>query len=108
MTTALLEGWDINAAADNPWIQWGEHGKARAKVLGSGDGYVLAVVEADEGYTGTPHEHAHTEFLYVLAGRIRNQGLTLGPGGAYAASVGSKHTDFQAEQPSTYLSIFKL
>lgn len=108
MTTALLDGWDIRATADTPWVPWGEGGNARAKVLGTGDGYVLAVVEADEGYTGTPHEHAHTEFLYVIAGRLRNQGRTMRTGDAYVASTGSTHTDFEAEAASTYLSIFKL
>ena len=55
MTSAPLKGWDIRIAADAEWVPWGEGGNARAKILGTGDGYVLAIVEADEGYTGTPH-----------------------------------------------------
>ena len=108
MTTALQEGWDMGAAADAAWVPWGEGDRARAKILGTGDGYLLALVEADQGYTGTPHEHAHTEFLYVLAGQIRNQGRTMQAGDAYVASIGSHHTDFEAETAATYLSIFKL
>jgi quercetin dioxygenase-like cupin family protein len=108
MTTVSLEGWDIRAAEDAAWVPWGEGGRARAKVLGSGDGYLMALVEADVGYAGTPHEHTHTEFLYVLAGRIRNQGRTMQAGDAYVASTGSEHTDFEAETASTYVSIFKL
>jgi len=107
-TTMSLDGWDIRRAADAEWVAWGERGDARAKVLGSADGYLVALVEAEAGYTGTPHEHAHAEFLYVLAGRLRNQGRSMEAGDAYAAAAGSVHTDFEAEQPSTYLSIFKL
>jgi quercetin dioxygenase-like cupin family protein len=106
--TGLLDGWDITRGADAPWVPWGGAGAARAKVLGTGDGYVLALVEADAGYTGTPHEHTNTEFLYVLEGRIRNQGRAMGAGDAYVASIGSHHTGFEAEVPSTYLSIFKI
>ena len=108
MTTAPLKGWDIRSAADAAWVPWGEGGNARAKILGTGDGYVLAIVEADEGYTGTPHEHADTEFLYVLDGQIGNQGRTMQAGDAYIASIGSQHTHFEAETAATYLSIFKL
>ena len=65
-------------------------------MLASGDGYVLAVVEADAGYRGTPHEHTSTEFLFVLAGRVRNQGRMMSAGDAYVAAVGSTHSDFEA------------
>ena len=108
MTITSLEGWDIHAGSDVSSVPWGEHGNARAKILGTGDGYVLAVVDADAGYTGTPHEHTNTEFLYVVAGRIRNQGRSMHAGDGYVASIGSKHTDFEAEVASTYISIFKL
>ena len=89
--TPVLDGWDIHT-----------------RILGTGDGYVLALVEAEQGYTGTPHEHAYTEFLYVIAGRLRNQGRSMEAGDAYVASIGSTHTDFEAETASTYLSIFKI
>jgi hypothetical protein len=105
--TPSLEGWSINRSDDIEWTDWGGGG-ARAKVLGTGDGYVLALVEADAGYVGTPHEHEHTEFLFLLAGRIRNQGRPMGAGDAYVAATGSTHTDFEAETAATYLSIFKL
>lgn len=108
MTTALLEGWDIAASAGIPWSPWGEGNLARVKLLASGDGYVLALVEAKAGYTGTAHEHRHAEMLYVLAGAIRNQGRLMGAGDAYVASAGSQHTDFCAVTDATYLSIFKL
>jgi quercetin dioxygenase-like cupin family protein len=103
-----LAGWDMNQAADVPAVPWGGGDDARAKVLASGDGYLIALVEADAGYRGTPHEHTSTEFLYVLQGRIRTQGRVLEAGGAYVASQGSRHTHFEVEAAASYLSIFKV
>ena len=77
-------------------------------MLASADGYVIAVVEAEAGYEGTPHEHAHAELLHVLDGEVRTQGRTLRRGDAYAAAAGSVHDDFTAVTAATYLSIFKL
>ncbi len=108
MTTALLTGWDINPKGTGDWVDWGEGGRARAKILASGDGYLFVLVEADTGYIGTPHEHTNPEFSYVLSGRVRNQGQVMEHGGAYIAGKGSHHADFEALEPSTYLNIFKL
>jgi quercetin dioxygenase-like cupin family protein len=103
-----LDGWDITRGAATDWVPWGEHGDARAKVLGTADGYLVALVEADAGYTGTPHEHTNAEFLYVIDGRLRNQGQVMESGDGYAAAAGSTHADFDADGPARYLSIFKL
>lgn len=102
-----LEKWDIRRGAEAEWMPWGAGG-ARAKVLGEADGYVVALVEAEAGYEGSPHEHAHAEFFYLLSGVIRNQGQRLEAGDAYAAGAGSVHSDFAAESPSRYLSIFRI
>ena len=102
------DGWDINHADDAQWMPWGATGDARAKVLGSADGYRVVLVEADAGYRGTPHAHEHAEFFYLVDGRIRNQGEELDAGDGYAASAGSTHEDFEALVPSTYLSIFRI
>lgn len=106
--THPLTGWDINRDGESAWVDWGGDGLARAKVLASGDGYLLVLVEAQAGYTGTPHEHTNTEFSYVLDGQIRNQGRPMEAGGAFVAERGSQHTDFEALTPATYLTIFKL
>lgn len=103
-----LEGWDIEKFDDVEWAPWGSGGDARAKVLGSADGFFLALVEADAGYRGDPHTHAHPEFLYVIDGVLRNQGQELRKGDGYAAAPGSTHTDFGTDSGATYLSIFKL
>jgi hypothetical protein len=108
MAAISLEGWAIGHDADTEWAPWGQDGNARAKVLGTADGYLVAVVEAETGYKGTPHEHAHAEFSYVVSGQIRNQGEVLSAGDGYAAAAGSTHTDFEVLEPSRYLSIFRL
>ena len=103
-TTHDLTGWDIGRVAALDWSPWGSRGDARAKVLATGDGYYLALVEAAPGYRGDPHEHGFAEMLYVLAGTLRTQGVEMGAGDAYVAAAGSVCTDDGA----TYLSIFKL
>ena len=60
-----LDGWNIGHADDIEWSPWGSGNDARAKILTNGDGYYVALVEADAGYHGDAHEHEHTEFLYV-------------------------------------------
>ena len=106
--TDQLRGWHIRHAPEEPWIPWGASGDARAKLLGEGDGYVVALVEASAGYVGGAHEHPHTEFLYVVDGHLRCQGRRLSSGSACIASAGSVHDDFEALSDATFLSIFKL
>jgi quercetin dioxygenase-like cupin family protein len=103
-----LEGWDLGRFASVAWVPWGSGDGARARVLAQADGFHLALVEAEAGYTGDPHVHAHPEFLYVVEGTVRTQGRTLVAGDAYAAAPGSEHTDFTTETGATYLSIFKI
>jgi hypothetical protein len=103
-----LDGWNIGRFDDIEWSPWGSGGNARAKVLANGDGFYLALVEAEAGYAGDPHEHAHTEFLYVINGSLRTQGETLSAGDGYVAATGSLHEQFDAPEGATYLSIFKL
>jgi hypothetical protein len=85
--TPSLEGWSITRGAEGEWIPWGNDDNARAKLLGTDDGYVLALVEAQAGYRGAPHERAHAEFLFVVNGTIRNQGEILMTGDGYAAGA---------------------
>jgi quercetin dioxygenase-like cupin family protein len=103
-----VEGWDIGQFDEIEWAPWGSDGNARAKVLASADGFYLALVEAEAGYTGNQHEHTNPEFLYVIDGSVRNQGRTMKAGDGYAAAIGSMHTDFGTDDGATYLSIFKL
>jgi hypothetical protein len=106
---ASLEGWDIQRFDDVEWMPWGGAGAdARAKMLGTADGFYLALIEASPGYRGDAHEHAHPEFLAVLDGEIQNQGQILKKGDGYAAAPGSTHTDFSTETGATYLLVFKI
>jgi hypothetical protein len=107
-TEVSLDGWDMQHDAGTEWMPWGEGGKARAKVLGSADGYVVALIEAEPGYVGTPHEHAHAEFFHLVDGEVRNQGTTMTAGDGYAAAAGSTHTDFEVLAAARYINIFKL
>jgi quercetin dioxygenase-like cupin family protein len=106
--TFSTDGWSIGRFDAVDWSPWGSGGDARAKVLADGDGFYLALVEAQPGYAGDPHEHAHTEFLYVIQGELRTQGETLTAGDGYVAASGSVHEQFDAPAGATYLSIFKL
>jgi quercetin dioxygenase-like cupin family protein len=104
-----LEGWNIVAADESEWFPWvGSAGEARAKILGSADGYSVMLVEAQPGYAGTPHEHTYAEFNYVVSGTVRNQGVEMKAGDGYAAAAGSSHADFETDTGATYIVIFKL
>ncbi|MDQ4132236.1 MAG: cupin domain-containing protein [Actinomycetota bacterium] len=103
-----LQGWDIARADDAEWVPWGSAGNARAKVLGSADGYFVALVEAQPGYQGDPHEHAYAEFFYLIDGTVQNQGEGMKAGDGYAAAAGSTHADFSTDSGATYIVIFKL
>ena len=93
-----LDGWNIVAANDAEWMPWvGSAGEARAKILGSADGYTVMFVEAEPGYQGAPHEHAYAEFNFIASGTVRNQGIEMKAGDGYAAAAGSTHTDFETE-----------
>src|SRR5262245_18497880 len=108
LTTHDLTGWDIGALHAVEWSPRGSRGDARAKVLASGDGYYLALVEAEPGYHGDPHEHGFAEMLYILSGTLRTQGVDMGSVDAYVAAAVSVHTDFATDPGATYLSVFKL
>lgn len=103
-----LDGWDIGSFEKIDWVPWGTGGLARAKLMASGDGFNVAYVEAQPGYSGDPHEHTYTEFLYVIEGTLRNQGQEMTKGDAYVAAIGSTHADFATETGATYISIFKI
>jgi quercetin dioxygenase-like cupin family protein len=98
-----LDRWDICHSADADWAPWGGNGNARVKILAEADGYTVALIHADTGYTTAPHEHTYAEFFHLIEGVIRNQGQILQTGDAYAAAAGSVHTDFEVQSPSTYL-----
>ena len=108
-TDISLDGWNIVRADDIDWGSWlGSAGQARAKVLGTADGYTVVLVEAEPGYEGTQHMHTHAEFNYVIDGTVRNQGVEMKAGDGYAAAAGSSHTDFATDTGATYLVIFKI
>ncbi len=103
-----LEGWDITSAASTEWVPWGSNGKATAKVLGSADGFVVALVRAEPGYAGDAHVHAHPELLYLVDGAVRNQGRDMVAGDGYAAAAGSSHDELETDTGATYVVVFRV
>jgi quercetin dioxygenase-like cupin family protein len=104
-----LDGWDIVSADEADWMPWtGSAGEARAKVLGSANGYTSVLVEAKPGYRGSEHEHAYAEFNYVVDGTLRNQGREMKAGDGYAAAAGSTHADFETDTGAKYIVIFRI
>jgi hypothetical protein len=106
--TPPLHNWDIRHAPDLDWIPWGTRTNARARVLAEADGYTVALIQAEAGDQSLAHDHAFPEFFYLLDGAVRNQGLVMNAGDAYAAGVGSIHIDFETQTPASYISIFRL
>ena len=74
-------------------------------VLGSGDGYVLVLVEAAAGYEGDPHEHTNAELSYVVSGTVE---VPMEAGDGYVAAAGSTHTQFRVTSDASYVLAFKL
>jgi hypothetical protein len=104
-----LDGWDIVHGDSTDWMPWGGDGSlARAKVLGTGDGYVLVVVEASAGYEGDPHVHSNAEMSYVVSGTVEHQGVPMKSGDGYVAARGSTHSRFVVTSDATYVLGFKL
>jgi uncharacterized protein len=104
-----LSGWDMHDFDEIPWSPWGSDGRAKAKVLGSADGFFVSLIEAEAGYKGDPHTHNYPEFFYLIEGTLRNQGRRLTAGAGYAAAAGSTHADFEVgEAGARYISIFRL
>ena len=104
-----LTGWGITHGDDTEWAAWGGDGApARAKVLGTGDGYFLVLVEAEAGYSGSPHEHDNAEFSYVISGTVEHQGVPMQAGDGYVAAAGSTHTGFTVTTDATYVLALKL
>jgi quercetin dioxygenase-like cupin family protein len=104
-----LGGWNMVRGDEAEWMPWtGSAGEARAKILGSADGYTVVLVEAKPGYRGSEHEHAYAEFNYVVDGTLRNQGQEMKAGDGYAAAAGSTHVDFETDTGATYIVIFKI
>jgi hypothetical protein len=101
-------GWDFGRDTEAEWVPWGEGDNATARVVAAADGYQQVLIKARAGYAGTPHEHEHAEFSFILEGVVRHNGTTLSVGDGYGAAAGSTHDSFEAITDATYLTTFKL
>jgi anti-sigma factor ChrR (cupin superfamily) len=102
------DGRDFGLATEAEWMPWGDGDKATARTVAFGDGYHQLLIKAQAGHTGTPHEHEHAEFSYILEGIVRHNGTTLSVGDGYGAAAGTTHDSFEALTDATYLTIFRL
>lgn len=81
--------WCIGRADAEP-MPWGDEGRATAQFLAAADGYHLAVIHADAGYRGDPHDHVYAEFTFVVSGTVVTNGHRLDAGDAAAAPAGTR------------------
>lgn len=100
------EGWTF---ADQDSIPWQEMGPLiEMKMLGAANGRVISMFRFGAGYVGGTHDHTDAEFTYVLEGEIISNGVTMGPGHAYAAQAGTTHSEFRSETGATLVSVFPM
>ncbi len=99
-------GWtftDTNTAA---WQETPDGTKF--KMVGVADGFVMVYSELAAGGAGSPHEHSAPEFLYVLEGDVKANGVEMKAGHGYSAPAGTKHTEFASTGGCKFISVFKL
>ena len=102
-----LSGWQFAELATAP-LQHTPEGTP-FKLFGAADGFVFVYSELAPGASGAPHVHDQgPEFLYVLEGSLRTNGVEMKAGHGYAASKGSAHTEFTSDEGARFLSVFKL
>ena len=104
--TESAAGWTF---AESSEIEWQAMGPGiDMKMLAPANGRAIALFRFEPGYVGGAHEHADAEFSYVLEGELISTGVTIRPGGAYAAERGTTHDDFRTETGCTLVSVFAL
>jgi len=104
MTTSTA-GWTFARSSE---IDWQELGPGVAmKMLAGADGRAIAMFRFEPGYVGAVHEHADSEFSYILEGELISTGVTMTPGDAYAAETGTTHDEFRSDTGCTLVSVFQ-
>jgi quercetin dioxygenase-like cupin family protein len=101
-----LTGWQFADLASTP-LQHTPDGTP-FKLIGAADGFVFVYSELAPGASGAAHRHEAPEFLYVLEGSLRANGIEMKAGHGYAAAPGSSHSEFASDEGAKFLSLFKL
>jgi len=102
----MIEGWTFSDEAAIAWQTMGPG--VEMKNLGAANGRLIAMFRFEPGYVGGSHDHADAEFTYVLEGDLVSNGVSMGPGHAYAAQAGTSHTEFRSENGATLVSVFAM
>jgi hypothetical protein len=97
-----MDGWKIVRAEDTEWLPWtGSADEARAKTLGTADGYTVVFVEAQPGLPRLALRAHVPEFSHVVEGSVRDQGRQLSAGDATRPPVRAMTTSPPTPAPPT-------
>jgi anti-sigma factor ChrR (cupin superfamily) len=100
----ITTGWTFGEASEMDWSSVGPG--VDLKMLAGADERGIALFKFAPGYEGTVHEHVEAEFSYILEGELISMGVTMKPGGAYAAAGGTTHDEFRTDTGCTLVSVF--
>ena len=72
------------------------------------EGFVMLLVKLAPGTWAKPHTHETMEFLYVLEGTVRSNGVDMNAGHGFGSAKGAVHTEFVAsDEGATLLTLVK-
>lgn len=100
--------WHYGNTTSQDWVEFDDgsfSGPISYKVAGIADGFVMLVVRVPPGVYSKPHVHETMEFLYVLEGSVRSNGVTMGAGDGFGSSAGARHDEFVTEAGVTVLTL---
>lgn len=100
------QGWIFTDTNTIDWQQAKDN--SLFKLIGAVDGLAFSIVDIPAGHRGIPHHHTHAEFVYVMEGSVRANGVLMEAGHGYAAQEGTDHTEFVSEHGCKFISVFKI
>ena len=104
--TTQNEGWQFTNTNEIEWKQAKD--SSLFKLIGSVDGLAFSISDIPAGHRGIPHHHTHAEFVYVMEGSVRANGVLMEAGHGYAAQEGTDHFEFVSETGCKFISVFKI
>lgn len=104
--TNLNEGWQFTNTNEVEWKKADDN--SLYKTIGFVDGLAFVLSDVPAGHQGKHHHHTHAEFVYVMGGSIRANGVIMEAGHGYAAPEGTNHTEFASDNGCQFISVFKV
>jgi len=110
MNNAQQAGWHF---ADTTAVDWQEVANelfnlpVRYKVAGAAEGFVMLLMKLPPGISSPAHTHETMEFLYVLEGSVRSNGVEMNPGHGCGSATGATHSEFTSDHGATVLVLVK-